>query len=103
MLRIVDRLDRPQANDALEIALEQRHGGALHGDIGACSRGDADCRLRECGRFVVLIFAGLTSLWGVIAAEVDVSLLVAGNGLRPPRRGPNGAASRRLAVLPNQT
>ena len=57
----------------------------------------------ECGRFVVLIFASLTSLWGVIAAEVDVSLLVAGNGLRPPRRGPNGAASRRLAVLPNQT
>ena len=36
--------------------------------------------------FVVLTFAGITSLWGAIAADMGASLLVIANGLRLLRR-----------------
>ena len=42
MLRHRRRRQMPRAHDAVEIALQQRHAGAFHGDVGAGAHGDAD-------------------------------------------------------------
>jgi hypothetical protein len=52
MLAIVASRQPPRADDAIEIALEQRDAGAFDGDIGARAHGDADIRCREGGRIV---------------------------------------------------
>ena len=46
MLRIVAAAEPPRADDAAQVALDQRHAGALHRHVGAGAHGDADVRLR---------------------------------------------------------
>ena len=40
------------ADDAAQVALDQRHAGALHGDVGAGAHRDADVGLGKRGRVV---------------------------------------------------
>ena len=42
MLRIVAARQPPRPHDAGEVALDQRHAGALHRDVGAGAHRDAD-------------------------------------------------------------
>ena len=41
-----------RAHDAVEIALEERHAGTLHGDVGAGAHGNADVSRCQCRRVV---------------------------------------------------
>ena len=52
MLRIVASAQTPRAHDAAQIALDQRHVGALHRHVGAGAHGDADVGLRQRRRVV---------------------------------------------------
>ena len=52
MLRIVARRQAARAHDAAQVALHERHAGALHRDVGAGAHRDADVRLRERRRVV---------------------------------------------------
>ena len=52
MLRIVARDEPARADDAAQVALDQRDAGALDGDVGAGAHGDADVRPRERRRVV---------------------------------------------------
>ena len=49
---MVARDRRARADDAAEIAFDQRHARALHGDIGAGAHRDADLRLGQRRRVV---------------------------------------------------
>ena len=54
LLDVAHRLARQPAgaDDAAQVALDERHGRALHGDVGARAHGDADLGLRQRGRVV---------------------------------------------------
>ena len=52
MLRIVGAAEPARADDAAQIALDERDAGALHRDVGARAHGDADVGLRERRRVV---------------------------------------------------
>jgi hypothetical protein len=40
------------ADDAAQVAFDQRHAGVFHGHIGTGTHGDADLRLREGGSVI---------------------------------------------------
>ena len=52
MFVIVARLSRARADDAAQVALDQRDAGALHRDVRAGAHRDADVGLRQRGRVV---------------------------------------------------
>ena len=74
MLRIVARHSRRARDDAAQVALDQRHAGALHRDVGAGAHGDADVGARAS--------AGASLMPSPAMATIAALRLQA---LRPPR------------------
>ena len=81
MLRIVARLRRARADDAAQVALDQRDAGALHRDVGAGAHRDADIGLRQRRRVV-----------DAVAGHRDDAALAL-QALRPRRPSRSGSTS----------